>query len=354
MKIFAIKQSEKAGLPPGTLVSVAGKKDQKVAITVIDYKDDYFHQEETEQAADCFRYKDQPTVTWINLDGVHDLDMIRTLGEMYSLGSLTLEDIVDTDHRPKMEDFGDYIFTTLKMLYLSPDGQEIFSEQVSLVFGQGFVISFQESPDDVFGAVRERIKDPKSRIRSRGADYLAYALIDSVVDQYYIIIESLGESIESLEDDVLGDAEGDVLGPLYSLRREIVLIRQSVWPLREVVSGLDKSDSDLIAKSTLVYLRDLYDHTLSIIDSVTTFKEMLSALLESHHSNVSAKMNEIMKVLTIIATIFIPLTFIAGIYGMNFDFMPELKVRWAYYGVWGVMAAVAAVMFYYFRKKRWL
>jgi len=353
MKIFALKQSEKAGLPPGTLVPVAEKKDEKVTITIIDYKDDYFHQEEAEEAAGCLRYKDQPTVTWINLDGVHDLDMIRGLGEMYGLGSLTLEDIANTDHRPKMEDFGDYIFITLKMLYLSSDEQEIFSEQVSLAFGQGFVISFQESPDDVFGAVRERIQNAKGRVRNHGADYLAYALIDSVVDQYFLIIESLGEAIESLEDEVLGHAEGDVLGPIYSLRREIVLLRQSVWPLREVVGGLGKSESDLIVKSTLVYLRDLYDHTLSIIDSVTTFKEMMSALLESHHSNVSAKMNEVMKVLTIIATIFIPLTFIAGIYGMNFEFMPELKVRWAYFGVWGVMGGVVAAMLYYFKKKRW-
>jgi len=354
MKTIIGKRSHKAGLPPGSLVPVGPARDAKINLTVIDYDAGGFNQMEVERVEDCLPYRDTATVTWVNVDGVHDPELIRVLGEGFGLHPLTLEDIFNVDHRPKMEDFGDYLFVTLKMLYPGADGEEIVSEQISLAAGRNFVISFQEAPGDVFQPVRERLKKASGRIRSRGPDYLAYALIDAVVDQYFLILENLGETIESTEDDLIKGTEEGVLDSIYLLRREMVLLRRAIWPLREVIGGLEKSESELIDHSTRVYLRDLFDHYLTIIDAVEIFREMLSAMLDSYRSIISEKMNSVMKVLTIIATIFIPLTFIAGVYGMNFEHMPELKQPWGYPLVWLVMLALAGVMAVYFKRKKWM
>jgi len=354
MRTLIHRQSQKAGLPPGSLVRVGEEKAEKVKITVIDYKDEHFEQREIERVEDCLDFKDKPTVTWINVDGVHDTETVRRLGECYQVHPLTLEDILNTEHRPKMEDFGHYIFITLKMLGLSPNGQGITVEQVSLVVGQGFVISFQEATGDVFDPVRERIRRASGRMRSREADYLAYALIDAVIDEYFVILESLGEEIEGLEDELVTDPGQGVLESIFKLRREMVVLRRSIWPLREAISALEKSESGLISQGTRVFLRDLYDHTISVVDTVETFREMLAALLDLYLSGVSNKMNQVMKVLTVVATIFIPLTFIAGIYGMNFENMPELKWSWGYFAVWLIMAAIAGLMLLAFRRKKWL
>ncbi|MBN1761981.1 MAG: magnesium/cobalt transporter CorA [Methanomicrobia archaeon] len=356
MQKLATKKAarEKIGLPPGTLVHVGEKKAEKIRISIIDYDEAHVEEKEAKTVEECFPFKDKPTVTWINVDGLHEVGVIEQLGAHFGMHPLLLEDILHTEQRPKLEDFGAYLFVVLKMLYFEEGTRKILAEQVSLILGSDFVISFQEREGDVFKYVRERIRNSKGRIRKVGADYLAYALIDAIVDNYFIILEKLGETIEVMEEELVTNPMPDTLQTIHHLKRELIYLRKSVWPLREVISALDRGESPLIQESTGVYLRDLYDHTIQVIDSVETFRDMVAGMLDIYLSSVSNKMNEVMKVLTIIATIFIPLTFIAGIYGMNFDYMPELGWRWGYPAVWFVMCAILITMIVYFRRRKWL
>ena len=353
MSRFIKKRSKKAGLPPGSLVHIGERKTEKTRITIIDYDRVQLQEEEAGSIEECFSFKDKPTVSWINIDGLHQIEIIEKMGRHFNLHSLVLEDIVNTGQRPKMEDFEDYIFIVLKMLYYDQKGG-IKTEQVSLILGPNFVISFQEQEGDVFNPIRERIRKAKGRIRKMGADYLAYSLMDIIVDNYFIILERLGEEIESMEEELLANPTTETLQKIHRLKREMILLRKSIWPLRELVSGLERTESPLIQESTDVYLRDVYDHTIQVIDTVETFRDMISGMLDIYLSSISNKMNEVMKVLTIIATIFIPLTFLAGVYGMNFRYMPELEWHGGYFVVLLVMAAVGMSMVIYFRKKRWL
>jgi len=350
-----IKQrSKKVGLPPGTLVHIGEKKRERTTITILDYDELHLQEEEIETVDECLPFKDKPTVTWVNVDGIHEVEVLERLGDCFGLHPLVVEDILNTDHRPKMEDFGDYIFIVLKMLYYSDKDNEVVTEQISLILGPNFVISFQEREGDVFNPIRERIRSEKGRIRKMGADYLAYVLVDSIVDNYFIILEKLGERIEFLEDELVTNPTPETLQAIHDLKREMIFLRKSVWPLREVISGLERGESSLIQESTGIYLRDVYDHTIQVIDAVETFRDMLSGMLDIYLSSISNRMNEVMKVLTIIATIFIPLTLIAGIYGMNFRYMPELEWPWAYPMLWLIMLAIGVLMLIYFRRKRWL
>jgi magnesium transporter len=303
---------------------------------------------------ECFPFKDTPTVTWINIDGIHDVNIIEKIGNHFDLHALILEDILHTDQRPKYEDFENYLFVVLKMLYYEKEKQETRAEQVSLIIGADFVISFQEIEGDVFNPVRERIRNAKGRIRKMGADYLAYALMDAVVDNYFIVLEKLGEEIEGMEDWLVINPTPETLQKIHNLKRETIFLRKSVWPLREVINSLERRDSPLIKETTGLYLRDVYDHTIQVIDTVETFRDLISGMLDIYLSSISNKMNNVMKVLTIIATIFIPLTFIAGIYGMNFKYMPELEWRWSYPLAWVVMIMITIYMIVYFRNKKWL
>ena len=345
---------KKAGLPPGTLVYTGEKKLETVRLTIIDYDEHTVQERQIARVEDCFQFKTKPTVTWINIDGLHDVKIIEEIGTHYDLHPLTLEDILHTGQRPKFEDLDSYLFAVLMMLRFDEENQMVLSEQVSLVLGSNFVISFQENIGDVFEQIRDRIRNAKGRIRKMGADYLMYALLDAVVDNYFGILEKLGEKIESLEEELVGDPSERTLQQIHSLKREMVFLRKSVWPLRELISGLERSESDLIEESTGVYLRDVYDHTIQVIDTVESFRDMVSGMLDIYLSSISNRMNAVMKVLTIIATIFIPLTFVAGIYGMNFEYMPELKWHWGYATVWLVMLVVAGVMILYFKRKKWL
>jgi len=348
------RASNKAGLPPGTLVHIGERKAEETKITIIDYDETQFQEKKVKTIEECFPFKDTPTVSWINIDGIHEVDVIEKLGRHFDLHPLILEDIVNTEQRPKMEDFGSYVFITLKMLDYVQKENEINSEQVSLVLGSNFVISFQEREGDVFNPIRERIRNGKGRIRKMGADYLAYALVDSIVDNYFAILERLGEGIEDAEEELVKMPTSETLQSIHKLKREMIFLRKSVWPLREVVSGLERGETPLVHESTRVYLRDVYDHTIQVIDNVESFRDMVSGMLDIYLSSVSNRMNEVMKVLTIFASIFIPLTFIAGVYGMNFAFMPELGWRWSYPAVLVVMALAAAALLVYFRRKRWL
>ena len=348
------KRGKDAGLPPGTLVHVGERKVGKVRITIIDYDEGHFEEKEAKNVEECFPFKDKPTVTWINVDGVHQLEIIEKIGEYFNIHPLVLEDIVNTRQRPKMEDFGGYVFVTLKMLRYSEGEKETKAEQVSMILGSNFVISFQEDEGDVFDPIRERIRADKGQIRKMGADYLAYALMDAIVDNYFTILEKLGEGIEDMEEELVVNPTPETLQAIHRLKREMIFLRKSVWPLREVINRLERWESALIKKSTRIYLRDVYDHTIQVIDSIETFRDVLSGMVDIYLSSVSNRMNEVMKVLTIIATIFIPLTLIAGIYGMNFRFMPELEVAIGYPIVLSIMLCVAVLMLLYFRKKRWL
>jgi len=270
------------------------------------------------------------------------------------LHPLILEDIVNTEQRPKMEDFEQYIFVVLKMLQYNEKEDEIIAEQVSLILGSNFVISFQETEGDIFDPIRDRIRNSKGRIRKMGADYLAYALLDAVVDNYFTILEKIGEKIETVEEELVANPIPETLQIIHTMKREMIFLRKSVWPLREVVGGLQRAESALIQESTGIYLRDVYDHTIQVIDTIETFRDMISGMLDIYMSSVSNKMNEVMKVLTIFAAIFIPLTFIAGIYGMNFQYMPELEWQLGYFAVLLIMLLVAVSLLVYFRKKKWL
>jgi magnesium transporter len=303
---------------------------------------------------ECFPLKDQPIITWINIDGVHKLDNIEKVGKHLKIHPLVLEDIVHTGQRPKMEDFNDYLFVVLQMLQYNEKENETKTEQVSIILGANYVISFQEDEGDVFDLIRERILNDRGRIRRMGADYLAYSLLDAIVDNYFMVLEKIGEKIEDIEDELIKNPAQEVLHAIHSLKRELVFLRKSVWPLREVISRLERWDSHLIDKSMDIYLRDVYDHTIQVIDALETFRDMLSGMLDIYLSSVSNRMNEVMKVLTIIATIFIPLTLITGIYGMNFKYMPELDWSWGYPMVYIAMLIVSGVMLVYFRRKRWL
>jgi magnesium transporter len=349
------KRSTKAGLEPGSLIHIGEQRVEETSISIITYSESYFEERVAASVDECFDIKEQPYVTWINIEGIHQVEVLERLGECFGLHPLVLEDILNTDQRPKMEDFGDYVYIVLKMLFSDADNEGITAEQVSLILGANFVISFQEGiVGDLFNSIRERLRNEKAKIRRMGADYLTYTLVDSIVDNYFAILEGLGEHIETIEDELIAHPEPKTLNEIHYLKREMIFLRRSVWPLREVINGLERGESPLIKDSTHIYLKDVYDHTIQVIDTIETFRDMLAGMLDIYLSSISNKMNEVMKVLTIIATIFIPLTFIVGIYGMNFKYMPELDVWWTYPMVWAVMIAIALVMVMYFRRRKWM
>lgn len=348
------KRSSKAGLPPGTLIHIGEKKTEALKITIMDYDEVHFQEKETKAVEECFAFKDTPGVTWINIDGLHQIDILEKLGECYGFHPLVLEDILNTDQRPKMEDYGDYLYIVVRMLSYNDKSSQIETEQVSLILGANFVFSFQENIGDVFDPVRERIRNGKGRIRKMGPDYLAYALIDSIVDNYFIIMEKLGETIEFLEEELVTQPVPETLRTIHQLKRELIFLRKAVWPLREVIASLERGELTLIKEATRLYLRDVYDHTIQVIDTIETFRDMISGMLDIYLSSVSNRLNSVMKVLTIIATIFMPLTFLAGIYGMNFKFFPELEWKWSYPLFWLVAILITISMLLYFKKKKWL
>jgi magnesium transporter len=351
---FMKQISRKAGLPPGTLVHIGERKTDKGRIRLIDYDEENFEERDLSSIEECFPYKEKPSVTWINIDGIHQPDIAETIGRQYDLHPLVLEDILNTDQRPKVEDYERYLFLTLKMITYEERTKMVHTEQVSIILGSSFVISFQEREGDVFDSLRDRLRKGKGRIRKSGPDYLAYALMDAVVDNYFLVLERIGEDIEELEEEVISQPGPATVESIQNLKRELLYLRKSVWPLREAILGLEKGGSPLIADKTAIYLRDVYDHSIQIIDTVETFRDMVSGMVDIYLSGASNRMNQIMKVLTIIATLFIPLTFIVGVYGMNFRYMPELQWHYGYFIVWAIMISIDVLMLFYFRRKNWL
>jgi magnesium transporter len=353
MKLYK-RSSKKAGLSPGTLVHIGEKKTEEVNISMMDYDESQIQEKDAATVGECLPFKEKPTVTWVNVSGIHDVTVIEEFGKAFNIHPLLLEDIVHSDQRPKLEDYDDYLFFVLRMLRYDEAKEELQSEQVSLILGPNFVITFQELEGDVFDAVRARIRNGKGKIRKMGCDYLAYALIDSIVDNYFLVLEKYGEKIEVLQEEVLSQPTPETLQMIQGTKRDMIFLRKSVWPLREAINALQRGESSLVTDDVSVYLRDVYDHTIQVIDTIETFRDMISGTLDVYLSSVSNKMNEVMKVLTIIATIFMPMTFIAGIYGMNFKYMPELDWHWAYPVIWAVIIVLGVLMLMGFKRKKWL
>ncbi|NTV04670.1 magnesium/cobalt transporter CorA [bacterium] len=348
------RRPTKAAQSPGTVEYVGKHKVENVGITVLDYGPASCREATPATLAELLPHRDSETVTWIDIDGLHDTELLQGLGAHFGFHPLVLEDVVNTHQRPKLEDYGDYLYIVVRMLSYDAEKRELGSDQVSLLLGKRYVFSLQESWGDVFDPVRERIRGGKGRIRNHGPDYLAYALLDAVVDNYFVILEQLGEEIEELETLLVEDPRPEQQRAVHQLKREMILLRKSVWPLREVLSGLERTESELLQAETRVFVRDVYDHAVQVIDVVESFRDMLSGLQDLYLSSISNKMNEVMKVLTIIGTIFIPITFLAGVYGMNFEHFPELAWKWSYPAFWAASLAVGGVMIAFFRRRKWL
>jgi magnesium transporter len=349
------KRSKKPGLPPGTLAAPAGAH-VPTSFHVIHYTRDGLDEVELATAAELTPYIGKEGVTWVNVNGLGNAELIRGLGELLELHLLALEDTLSVPQRPKVDDYGTHLFAVIRMLHFAAAGPSaaIETEQVSVFLGRNFVVTVQEHPGDCLDPVRHRLRTATGQIRRQGADYLMYTILDAVIDHYFPFLEAMGEVVEELEDLVVEQPSRQILGRIHDVKRRLLEVRRAIWPLRDAINSLLRGDSALVRKPTQLYLRDCYDHTVQVLDIVETYRELAGGLMDVYLSSVSNKMNEVMKVLTVIATIFIPLTFIAGIYGMNFKNMPELGLRWAYFAVWGVMVAVAITMLLMFRRRGWL
>ena len=340
------------GAPPGTLFYNGEETDTKVKITLIEFNETEFFEQDFYDLDTCLSHVKDNMIKWINVEGVHNIELIEKIGRLYNIHPLTLEDIVHIDQRPKFEDYDHYIVSILKMIMYD---NGVNAEQLSLILLNNTVISFQEPEGgDAFGIIRTRLRQCKGRVRRLGADYLFYALMDAVVDCYFDSIERIGDKVEKIEEEIIHEPKRESLIELYRLKREVIYLRKQVWPLRDMLSNLLRSESEFITPSTQLFLRDLQDHSTRIIDTVETYRDLLSGIMDIYLSNNSNKMNEVMKVLTIISSIFIPVTFIAGVYGMNFEFMPELKSPYGYAGVWAVMLTIIIVQIIIFKKKKWM
>ena len=343
----------KIGLPPGSLIHVGEKRVEFISINLIDYTEKSFSEKRVESMEECRDALVTPSISWVNMIGLHDVSQFKQIQDVFGIHPLVLEDILSTAQRPRMEDYGDYIFIVLRLIYLDPESRHIISEQVSMILGKDFLLSFQESSGSVFNQVRDRIRTSKGRLRRSGADYLAYCLLDTIIDSYFVVLEEFGERIEDLQEQVTGRPKPSVLELIHRTKRDMIILRKALWPVRELISGLIKIETDLIEESTDVFLRDVYEHSIQIMETIEMLRDMVSSALDIYLSSASNRMNEVMRVLTVISTIFIPLTFIAGVYGMNFENMPELKMRYGYAGIWGVMILAAGCMIFFFKKRRW-
>ena len=345
--------TKKVGLPPGTLLHIGPSRSEKIKIKMLNYSSDNWVEKEFDNVEELLNYKDTATICWVHISGVHVVNVIEKIGTAFQIHPLVLEDIVNTNHRPKLEDNKEYLYIVVKMIHCY-DNKKMDFEQVSIIVGSDYILSFQENDDDTFDQIRERIKSTTGKIRTKGTDYLAYALLDCVVDYYYVALEYLGEKIEILEDKIMVDPKPKILREIHTLKNQMLFVRKAVWPLREILNALARGDSLLFKQDTLIYIRDVYDHIIQVIDSIEMYRDMVTGMLDIYLSSISFKTNEVMKVLTIIATIFIPLTFIVGLYGMNFKYMPELEWEWGYPIILCIMAFISICMVVFFRKKKWL
>jgi len=345
--------SEKSGLPPGSLVHVGEVHEHENKITVIDYNKSTSEKRTIESIEELLPYKNTDTVTWVIIEGLKDVSIIDAIGQHFDIHGLVLEDILNTHQRPKFEEFDDYLYIVIKAISLEDGALDIQYEQISLLLLNNFVFTFKEKPDEIFAPILNRLCNGKSHIRDQGADYLAYVIMDTIVDEYFALQDTFDELIESIEDKLLTNPSAQTLTTIQKIKRELIFLRRTVSPLRELLAAIQRSDSPLINERTKRYFGDIYDHSIRIIEAMESYRDLIAGMLEIYLSSVSNKMNETMKVLTVFASIFIPLTFIAGVYGMNFEYMPELKWKWGYPALWAVFISVTVFLLTYFKKKKW-
>jgi len=347
------KRSKKPGLAPGTLVYTGHDRVEPAQISVFSYSETAFDEIENASIDVLHAVKESPLNYWINVSGIHDVALVEAVGTEMGFHHLVMEDIVHPQQRPKLESYEHHLYVVAKMMYMDTDGSAV-SEQVSIVLGKNYVISFQERPGDIFQPVRDRLRTGKGLMRKMGSDYMAYALLDLIVDHYFVVLEEVGTQMEQFEDDVMEHPSKETMGEIREQKKKLITYRREMWPLRELLSGLLRDDSGLIRKKTHTYLRDVYDHAVQVIDLLETYRDLLSGLTDLYLSSLSFRMNEVMQVLTIIGSIFIPITFLAGVYGMNFQNIPELQWEYGYHAAWGLMVLTALGMMRFFKRKKWL
>lgn len=351
-KVTKISPKKVKNLSPGT-ITYTGKKDLGTRLEIIDFSKDLYERYETTSIPDVLKYKDPTHVTWVNVNGINDADSIKALGEYFEIHRLNLEDIVSIHQRPKINEFDKYIFVVLKMLQYDENGEELITEHLAITVGEDYVLTFQEARNDIFNDLRERIAQNRGRVRYSGADYLLFTIIDAVIDYYYPVLEILENKVEILEDRLFEESDPDMPMDIQNLKKEFLAIRKAIIPLREVLNKLEKSESPIIKDSTKKYFRDAFENITQIVENIEQHREMVWGLMDLYLSTINNKMNEVMKILTIVTSIFIPLTLITGIYGMNFDNMPELHWKYSYYIVLIIMAVIAITLIRYFKKKNW-
>ncbi|MFT6986658.1 MAG: magnesium transporter [Psychromonas sp.] len=347
--------SKKSGLPPGSLIHVGSVLETVTRMTVIDYSEDNVKEKEIQSVDEFLKYKNRDTMTWVIIEGLTNVSIIEQIGAIFGIHQLVLEDILNTNQRPKFEEYDDHLYIVLKCLLPENEYFSVTYEQISLLIFKNIVFTFKEKKDDLLYPILQRIRAGKSRFRSFGSDYLTYAILDTIVDQNFILLDSLDDEITELEDSLLAsEATPDMLSTIQKLKREVISIRRYVSPLRELIAEMLRSESELISEKTHIYLKDVSDHAIRVVESIELYREILTSLLDIYVSSVSNKMNAVMKVLTVFSSIFIPLTFLTGIYGMNFEYMPELKWEWAYPILWTVFITIPVLLLIYFKKKKWL
>jgi len=348
------KRSAKLGFAPGSAIHIGEQKVKTATLDLIEYDAQKYETSELKNVEKSFRIKDSACVSWLNITGLHDTDLIQAIGKNFGIDPLVQEDILNTEHRSKIEIFPNFIFIVLKTLTYDTENRKLQKEQVSFILGRNFVITFQERPGDFWDPIRERAQNDLGRIRKNGADYLLYALMDIIIDHYFLVMENINEEIEELEEMVINNPDREQLQRIHFLKRELIEFSKAIWPVREIVNGLLREPSTLIDESIRPFWRDLYDHIINVSETIESTRDLVGGLLDTSLSQMSNRLNEVMKVLTIISTIFIPLSFLTGVYGMNFEFMPELSWRWGYLVFWGGAVILFLGMLFYFRRKKWL
>lgn len=355
------KYKSKRGMPPGSLIFTGEQKMPVMKITGIDYDDKSFYEKEIKNVDELKQFMENNHVSWINICGLHEVDKLAQIGEIFKIHPLIMEDILNVQHLPKLEDYDNYLFLIAKMIDMKKDEKKLTIEQLSFILSKNnCLLTFQEVEGDVFNIIRDRIRSDKGRIRKLGADYLMYRLLDAIVDNYFFVLQDIDEAMEDVEDDLIYNPNSSTIEAIHSMRKQIIKLRRAVTPLRDIVFSIERERYPYIAKSTYIFLRDLYDHIRQNIETMENYREILNGMLEIYLSSSGQKLNEVVKVLTIISTIFIPLTFIAGIYGMNFSTaagkwnMPELNWQFGYPLVLIIMIVIAVGMIFFFKKKDWL
>jgi len=350
----AKKSSQKAGMPPGSLIHIGSYFNHKIRLSLIEYDEKTLIEENDVSVDSCLKRIKTPLMTWIQVNGVYDPNIVASIGSRFQLHALILEDVLNTTQRAKLDTYEDQVFLVLRLLKYADETHDLRDEQVSIIFGPNYLISFLETESDFFQPIKERLRHGNNRLRIEKSDYLAYTLLDLIVDQYFVVLEKVDTDLDHLEEELLQNPLPGTMKKIQNAKREMIFLRKSIWPMRDVVSRFLRLEPPLVKTENQIYVRDVYDHLIQTIDIIEGFRDVVAGLMDIYLSNINIRTNEIMKVLTVVSTIFVPLTFITSMYGMNFEFMPELHVKWAYPAILIIMFAMATSMLSYFHSKKWL